>query len=253
MAGPNVMVGDDISVLAGNLITNDLNGNLTVAGNLTVNGTLTASSDVSTNLTTSGNLTFTGLGKRILGDFSSIPPTRVAIQTNTTNGNTYLSTIPNGTAIASGFTCENNSTIGNNAYGLFNITNLRVGLGATIRGSGTALPLYLFAGTGSIVSLGIDVNNNVFAGGDLHAAAATNATDGFLFINSCAGTPVGTPAGFVGATGKTPLVIDSTNNKLYFYSNSAWHPSTIIPQSAASVVTVADLVALLISVGVLTA
>lgn len=52
-----------------------------------------------------------------------------------------------------------------------------------------------------------------------NAAIATTATTGFLYVASCAGTPTGTPAGH---SGRVPLVVDTTNNKLYFYSNSAW-------------------------------
>ena len=51
------------------------------------------------------------------------------------------------------------------------------------------------------------------------AAIATNATDGFLYIPTCAGTPTGTPTT---QTGTSPLVVDSTNNKLYFYSGGSW-------------------------------
>ncbi len=49
-------------------------------------------------------------------------------------------------------------------------------------------------------------------------AIATNATDGFLYIPMCAGTPTGTPTSYAG---RGPLVIDSTNHKLYFY-DGAW-------------------------------
>ncbi len=48
---------------------------------------------------------------------------------------------------------------------------------------------------------------------------ATNATSGFIYVPACAGTPTGTPTA---VTGMVPIVVDSTNNKLYFYSNSAW-------------------------------
>lgn len=48
---------------------------------------------------------------------------------------------------------------------------------------------------------------------------ATNATDGFLYVPTCAGTPTGTPVGYGGAA---PIVIDSTNHKLYFYSGGTW-------------------------------
>lgn len=51
------------------------------------------------------------------------------------------------------------------------------------------------------------------------SALATTATDGFLYIPTCAGTPTGVPTA---VTGGSPLVIDSTNNKLYFYSGGAW-------------------------------
>lgn len=51
------------------------------------------------------------------------------------------------------------------------------------------------------------------------AALATNATNGFLYVPTCAGTPTGTP---VTQTGTAPIIVDSTNNKLYFYSGGAW-------------------------------
>lgn len=51
------------------------------------------------------------------------------------------------------------------------------------------------------------------------AAVATNATDGFLYVPSCAGTPTGVPTTY---TGRVPIVVDTTNNKLYFYSGGAW-------------------------------
>lgn len=55
------------------------------------------------------------------------------------------------------------------------------------------------------------------------AALATNATVGFLMIPSCAGTPSGTPADI--PTGQIPLVLDSTNLKLYAYTGGAWKAS----------------------------
>lgn len=51
------------------------------------------------------------------------------------------------------------------------------------------------------------------------AALATNATDGFWYVPSCAGTPTGVPTSY---TGTIPMVADSTNNKLYIYSSGSW-------------------------------
>jgi hypothetical protein len=55
------------------------------------------------------------------------------------------------------------------------------------------------------------------AGGSV--ALATTATDGFLYVPTCAGTPTGTPTAI---TGMAPIVVDTTNNKLYFYSSAQW-------------------------------
>jgi len=49
------------------------------------------------------------------------------------------------------------------------------------------------------------------------AALATDATDGFLYIPTCAGTPTGVPTA---QTGTVPLVFDTTNHKLYGYDGS---------------------------------
>jgi hypothetical protein len=51
------------------------------------------------------------------------------------------------------------------------------------------------------------------------AALATTATDGFLYVPTCAGTPTGVPTAI---TGMAPIVVNTTNNKLYFYSGGAW-------------------------------
>lgn len=62
----------------------------------------------------------------------------------------------------------------------------------------------------------LDSNNNVIVG---NGALATNATNGFMYVTGCAGTPTGTPTAI---TGRAPIVVDTTNNKLYFYSGGAW-------------------------------
>ena len=51
------------------------------------------------------------------------------------------------------------------------------------------------------------------------SALATGATEGFFHLQSCAGTPSGTPASI--PTGQIPMVYDSTNDLMYIY-RSGW-------------------------------
>ena len=62
-----------------------------------------------------------------------------------------------------------------------------------------------------------DANNNQILGAEV--ALLTTATTGFTYLPSCAGLPTGVPTAI---TGKIPVVIDSTNNKMYIYSGGAW-------------------------------
>lgn len=64
--------------------------------------------------------------------------------------------------------------------------------------------------------MSIDVNGNVVIN---TAAVATTATNGFLYVPGCAGAPTGVPTAYAG---RVPIVVDTTNNKLYFYSGGAW-------------------------------
>jgi hypothetical protein len=66
--------------------------------------------------------------------------------------------------------------------------------------------------------LRINNKGNVIIG-DSTNALATTATDGFLYVPTCAGTPTGVPTTVAGVA---PIVINTTNNKLYFYSGGAW-------------------------------
>ena len=56
------------------------------------------------------------------------------------------------------------------------------------------------------------------------AAVATTATDGFLYIPSCAGAPTGVPTA---KTGRVPMVVDSTNNRFYVYVSGTWKYTTL--------------------------
>jgi hypothetical protein len=76
--------------------------------------------------------------------------------------------------------------------------------------------VYAFYNNGS-ERMRITSTGNIVAGAS--AALATTATDGFLYVPTCAGTPTGVPTAI---TGMAPIVVNTTNNKLYFYSGGAW-------------------------------
>lgn len=71
-------------------------------------------------------------------------------------------------------------------------------------------------------------------------ALATNATDGFTYIPTCAGTPTGVPTA---QTGTVPIIYDTTNNFFYIY-NAGWRridpfytkPSCIVTNSVDQVI-----------------
>jgi hypothetical protein len=73
--------------------------------------------------------------------------------------------------------------------------------------------------TGGAERARVDNNGNVVVG---TGVLATNATNGFLYIPSCAGTPTGTPTAY---SGRVPLVWDSTNSILYIRSGNSWKPA----------------------------
>jgi len=141
-----------------------------------------------------------------------------------------------GGGLAIGATALNNSAVGLQV-GNASTTTLYIALdgGATAEKS----LLYYSAGTGKFAvglpsssstytvsdfgtgdaRLQIDSNGNVVIG---KGALATTATDGFLYIPTCAGAPTGVPTAF---TGRVAFRYDSTNNKLYVY-NGAWKSAT---------------------------
>jgi hypothetical protein len=61
--------------------------------------------------------------------------------------------------------------------------------------------------------------------GNSSSALGTTATGGFLYVPSCAGLPTGVPTAI---TGVVPIVVDTTNSKLYFYSGGAWKASSTV-------------------------
>lgn len=102
------------------------------------------------NPTVSGDLTLSTLGGRIVGDFSNATLTnRVYLQSNTTNGATQVSFLPNGTSVNAGFAVVNSSDILNSSF--INATTTATDLRIVSNKLGTAsyLPMHILNG-GSI-------------------------------------------------------------------------------------------------------
>lgn len=57
-----------------------------------------------------------------------------------------------------------------------------------------------------------------------NAPLGTTATTGFVYIPTCAGVPTGTP---VAKTGTIPVLVDSTDSKIYAYIGGAWKSATL--------------------------
>jgi hypothetical protein len=126
-------------------------------------GPITTTTVSATSISDSGNLTFTGTGNRILGDFTNATiANRVAFQSSTTNGNTVIGALPNGTATGSSLQVYNNATPTNASLGSWEVSSTLVTLASTITGSGTYLPLTF--NTNGAESMRISVVGGVFVG-----------------------------------------------------------------------------------------
>ena len=231
-----------IEILPGLLASGDDNARIIMGGTaanvgLSINPTGTGSVSINSALGVTGNLAFTGTGRRITGDFSNATPTnRMYFQTSTANSSSIVGVAPSGFGTVAALNLENNSTIGNNSVISFTISSTNAAILNTRRGTGTFLPLTITNGN-ALLGAVFDISGNVSFGGN--TGLATTATDRFLHINSMSGPPTGVPNAPVGASGaqsgKTPITVDTTNNKLYFYSGSAWNALSPVTGTVTSV------------------
>lgn len=135
--------GSGITIPAGvsNFVFN--NGTDVVAAINYYSGTFGAV--VAPSLSTSGNLTFTSTGNRILGDFTNATiANRAAFQTSTSNGNTVVGVLPNGSATGSSWQAYNAADPTNASLVSLEASSTSINLSSSIRGSGTYLPLNFY-------------------------------------------------------------------------------------------------------------
>ena len=139
--------------------------NITVSGAtgaVTVN--TSTSPTFSGGITNGGNETFTGTGARIFGDFSNATFTnRLSFQSSTTNGNTGVLALPNGSATTASWQATNNADPTNCSKILITANgSTDVQLISGVNGSGTYLPLSFW--TNNSERMRIDTSGNVGIG-----------------------------------------------------------------------------------------
>ena len=109
--------------------------------------TTTVTNLSASSITDSGNLTFTGTGNRITGDFSNATiANRVLLQSSTSNGQTSVGLIPNGTSTQTQLIAFNSTDPANSSYiqTLVSATEARINSGQL--GTGTNLPMTFYTG-----------------------------------------------------------------------------------------------------------
>lgn len=98
-----------------------------------------------------------------------------------------------------------------NAYGLL--------VDSVTAGGSANYGIFVNAPSGATVNAGLAAFGDILVGATSGSPNATNATTGFLWLPTCAGTPTGVPA--MNATGSfsghLPLTYDNSNKKLWVY------------------------------------
>lgn len=187
---------------------------LSNSGGVTVSNTFTAGS-----ASLAGTHTFTNSAAAVTTPLIDLPNGKSAIQlggdanaatrTNTTNKETRIQMYHYTNASTPWTVIYPQSTVS------ANLINFGGGTGQL--NAATAIDFYTAASTTTTTGtrrMTITTAGSVAIGSSI----ATTATDGFLYIPSCAGAPTGVPTTIGSAVA---MVYDTTNNKFYVY-NGAW-------------------------------
>ncbi len=161
--------------------------------------TLTSASATITNLfaasgtITTGNLNFSSTAQRITGDMSNATLTnRLAIQSNTTNGNTAVTVLPNGTSTTAQVLAYSNSDPTNASNIAIIATSATTRLSSGQAGTGTYLPLTFY--TNGAEQMRLDTSGNLGIGTSSPASKveAVGASAGSTVFTATANTSANT-------------------------------------------------------------
>jgi hypothetical protein len=169
----------------------------------------------------------TGAANDFLGGVYTYARTTTGAEINAGGVELYTDDATNGSfysrALFTWKSANSNRTVLGQGNALSPNTNNTVALGTSTKAWSDA-----FFASGAVLDFDSDITlthaSNLLtgAGGSFAfggGALATSATNGFLYVPTCAGTPTGVPET---VTGYAPIIVNTTNNKLYFYSGGAW-------------------------------
>lgn len=190
---------------------------------LTLGAFSTASPSFSGTLTHSGDIVLSGTGKRITGDFSNATvANRLLFQTTTSNANTSVSAIPNGTSTFSSFVAENSSTPDNGSFVALYATAAESQVVASKRGSGSYLPMTFYAGGSErmrIDSNGVLTANSSGTGGDVSLFQSSAASaETALRVNNTQATS-GSSIKISNSGTNTQITLRNNSGGLSVYAN----------------------------------
>jgi hypothetical protein len=118
-----------------------------------------------------GNLQFNSPGARITGDMTNATlANRLAFQTSTTNSNTTLSLLPNGTGTVSQFWATGGSDIANSPYlGVVQVGTTDSRIQAGIQGTASYTPMTFYTGGSETARFSATAKTLILAGGSTSA------------------------------------------------------------------------------------
>jgi hypothetical protein len=171
----------------------------------------------------SGNLTFSSTSQKITGKFNGLWSGRTVFQSYTTNADTRVSVIPNGTSTTTSWSLSNSSSDPNNAGSAsIRLTNVAASLNSNSEGTGTPLPMQFnlydvaeSSGGVSVTRMVILNNGNVGIGAGYLTPGSELDVKGTLRLSGSSSGYVGiAPAAAAGSTTYTLPSADGSNGNV---------------------------------------
>lgn len=181
-----------------------------------------------------GSVKFERASARITGDFSNATvSSRLMFQSSTTNGNTAVGAIPNGTSTQSQLTAFNASDPTNSAFAQVLASSAEIRIGSAIAGSGTYLPMTFYSGGGERMRIETG-GHTIFGGASQEKRVAMAASDidlrtGNYFTRTVSTTTTLTVSNTPAAGTAASFILDLTNGgsaTVNWWSGMKWAGGT---------------------------